>query len=88
METIDKKTAEKYEIAGGVMVKKIIAGGVLSKTRMEEGFIITSVNGYDITSIDELNKAIVSLRGESIYLEGIYTDADGVYRYPLKINVQ
>ncbi|MGB3005348.1 MAG: trypsin-like peptidase domain-containing protein [Chitinophagaceae bacterium] len=88
LETIDKKTAEKYEIEGGVMVKKIIAGGVLSKTRMEEGFIITSVNGYNITSIDELNKAIISLRGESIYLEGIYTDADGVYRYPLKINLQ
>ncbi|MEP6700764.1 MAG: trypsin-like peptidase domain-containing protein, partial [Bacteroidota bacterium] len=86
LETIDKKTSLKYEIEGGVIVKKITAGGLFSKTRMQDGFIITSVNGTDITSIEELAQAISSLKGESIQLEGIYPGYEGVYRYPLNMN--
>ena len=54
LETLDKKKALQYEIEGGVLVKKIKTGGPFSKTRMQDGFIITSVNGIDITSIEEL----------------------------------
>lgn len=85
LETLDKNKARQYQIEGGVVVKDIKKGGPFSKTRMEKGFIITNVNGIDITSIEELRKALLSLRGESIYMEGIYSDADGVYRYPLNI---
>lgn len=85
LETIDSKKASEYNIEGGVVVKKIKAGGPISRTKMEEGFIITSVNGMDISNVDELNKALASLRGESIYLEGVYPDADGIYRYPLSV---
>ncbi len=85
LETLDQSKARKYQIEGGVVVKDIKKGGPFSKTRMEKGFIITNVNGIDVTSIEELRKALISLRGESIYMEGIYTDADGVYRYPLNM---
>jgi S1-C subfamily serine protease len=85
LETLDQTKARKYQIDGGVVVKDIKKGGAFSKTRMEKGFIITNVNGIDVTSIEELRKALLSLKGESIYMEGIYTDADGVYRYPLNI---
>ncbi|MFM2138923.1 MAG: hypothetical protein RJA57_1230, partial [Bacteroidota bacterium] len=55
-----------------------------SKTRMQEGFVITSVNDTDIKSIEELGQAIRSGRGSSVYFEGIYPEAPGaVYRYPL-----
>lgn len=86
LENLDKKKATQYDIEGGVIVKKIKSGGAFSQTRMQDGFIITSVNGMDITSIEELARAISSLRGESIQLEGIYPGYDGVYRYPLNIN--
>ena len=86
LETIDKKTSLKYEIEGGVVVKKIKPGGLFSKTRMQDGFIITSINGTDITSIEELSSAIKSLKGESIQLEGIYPGYEGVYRYPLNMD--
>jgi len=86
METVDKKTAAKYEIDGGVLVKKIKSGGPFSQTRMQDGFIITSINGTDITSIEELSQAIRSLKDESIQLEGIYPGYEGVYRYPLNLN--
>jgi Do/DeqQ family serine protease len=85
LETLDQKKALQYEIEGGVLVKKRKSGGPLSKTRMEDGFIITSVNGVDITSIEELGQALNSLKGESIQLEGIYPGYEGVYRYPLNL---
>jgi S1-C subfamily serine protease len=85
LETLDKKKAEQYKIEGGVLVKKIKAGGPFSKTRMQDGFIITSVNGVDITSIEELSQAIRSLRGESLQLEGTYPGYEGIYRYPLNL---
>lgn len=87
LETLDKKKANSYELEGGVIVKKIKAGGLFSKTRMQDGFVITSVNGVDITSIEELSAAIRSLKGESsIQLEGIYPGYEGIYRYPLNMN--
>jgi Do/DeqQ family serine protease len=85
LETLDPKKALTYEIEGGVAVKKIKNGGIFSKTRMQDGFIITSVNGMDITSIEELGQALTSLKGESIQLEGIYPGYEGVYRYPLNL---
>lgn len=86
LETLTNQKAAQYDVEGGVLVKKIKSGGPISRTRMEEGFIITSVNGMDISSVDELSKAISALRGESVYLEGFYADADGIYRYPLNLN--
>ncbi len=86
LETIDEKTALKNNVEGGVLVKKIKTGGVFSKTRMESGFIITSVNGMDVSTIEELNEAIKSLKGESIQLEGMYPGYSGTYRYPLNLD--
>jgi Do/DeqQ family serine protease len=86
LETVSKANAQKYDIEGGVLVKKIISGGPFSKTKMEDGFIITSVNGIDITSVEELTQAIRSLRGETIQLEGMYPGYMGIYRYPLVQN--
>jgi serine protease Do len=84
LETLDKKKASAYGIEGGVLVKKIRSGGPFSKTRMQEGFVITSVNDMDISSLDELVKALQTSGRGSIYFEGIYPEAPGaVYRYPL-----
>ena len=84
LETLDSKKAEKYNIEGGVVVKSIKKGGAISKTRMEEGFIITSVNGVDIKSVDELGKALMGARG-TVKLEGMYPGSD-MYTYPLNLN--
>ncbi len=84
LETINEKTAIKNNIDGGVIIKKIKPGGIISKTKnLEEGFIITTVNGMEISSVEELSEAIKALSGESIQLEGVYENYDGVYRYPL-----
>ena len=54
---------------------------------MQEGFVITSVNGTDIVSIEQL--ARILLRTESnIRLEGMYPGYDGTYTYPLNMDDQ
>lgn len=84
LETLSEAKAAKYKINGGVVVKKINSNSPLSRTRMEEGFIITSVNGSDIKNIDELGAALGSGFGK-IKLEGIYPDYDGVYTYQINL---
>jgi serine protease Do len=84
LENLDSKQADKYGLDGGVVVKSINKGGAISKTRMEEGFIITSVNGVEIKSVEELGRALLSARG-TVKLEGMYPGSD-MYTYPLSLN--
>ena len=80
--TLDKAKARAYGIDGGVVVRKITEGGAFSRTRMAEGFIITSVDDEDVTSVDELTKALSDAQGP-VQLKGIYPDGGGMYTYPL-----
>lgn len=82
--TFDKAKANEAGIEGGVLVKKITAGGALSRTRINEGFVITSVNGEEVTNLDELTKALSNVNG-TVSLEGIYPGYDGTYKYPLNL---
>jgi Do/DeqQ family serine protease len=84
LETLDSKKAEQYGIEGGVVVKSIKKGGPISKTRMEEGFIITSVNGIDVRNVEELGKALYNARG-TVKIEGMYPGSD-MYTYPLNLS--
>lgn len=84
LETLSKSKADAYGIDGGVVVKKIKDGGPLSKTRMQEGFIITSVNDRDISSLDDLSKLLSGAYG-TVKLEGMYPGYDGTYSYPLNL---
>lgn len=83
--TIDKKTAEKNDVEGGVLVKSIKADGALSKTKMEKGFIITSINGIEIRNVQELSKAIASQEEANFTLDGFYEGYTGIYRYPITL---
>jgi len=85
LENLDAKKAQQYEVSGGVVVKKIKEGGPFSSTRMEEGFIITTVNGRDIKNADELGRYLVSSDGK-IKLEGIYPGYTGTYTYQVKLD--
>jgi Do/DeqQ family serine protease len=84
LSNLDSKKAEEYDVNGGVVVKKIKEGGKLSETKMDEGFVITSVNGRTIKSIDELSKILNSAVG-TVKLEGFYPGFRGSYTYPLDL---
>ncbi len=84
LEDLSKSKADSYDIAGGVVVTKITSGGALSKTRMQEGFIITSVNGQNVVNMDDLKGALSGVYG-TVRLEGIYPGYEGTYTYPLNL---
>ena len=88
LETISKEKAKQYEVNGGVLVKKINKNTPIGKTRMEEGFVITSVNGIDIVSIEQLARVLARVDGTSVRLEGFYPGYEGNYTYPLTLEEQ
>jgi Do/DeqQ family serine protease len=84
LSTLDKTKARQYGIPGGVVVNKITEGGAMGRTRMQPGFIITSVNGQNVGTIEDLTKLLANLSGP-IKVEGIYPGYDGTYTYPLNL---
>lgn len=82
--TLDKNKARQYGITGGVVVSKITDGGPISKTRMQPGFVIISVNRQEVNSLENLSQLLATATGP-ISLEGIYPGYDGTYTYPLNI---
>ena len=82
---IDSKTASANNIAGGILVKKI-GEGLLKKTRMQEGFIITSVNDQEIKTIADLDKILSINKGRKVKIEGIYPGFESTYPYPLDLS--
>ena len=82
LQTLDEKTAKKNNIEGGVIVTEIKAGGAFNKARVQEGFIITSVDGAEVNSVEDFKKALENSTG-TVQLEGIFDGWDGVYKYPL-----
>lgn len=80
---VDPAIAKRNNIDGGVSVKKL--GGVVANSRIQEGFIITSVNGKAVKNLDDLKAALASVRGTAFF-EGIYPGfPDETYRYPVTI---
>ncbi len=81
--TLDAATAKKNNIAGGVQVKSLGAGA-LKNSRIQEGFIIMSINGQEVKSVDDVNKILATATG-TVKLEGIYPGYDETYGYPLNL---
>jgi serine protease Do len=82
---VDSKVASANQIPGGVVVKKI-NDGLLKRTRMQEGFIITSVEGEEIKTVADLDRALSLNKGRKIKIEGIYPGYENTYPYPLDLS--
>ncbi|HET9057999.1 MAG TPA: trypsin-like peptidase domain-containing protein [Chitinophagaceae bacterium] len=84
LETLDKNKAKNNGISGGVLVKKLKKGGWLGEQSfMRDGFIIVRVNGKEIKSVEELNKAIAN-SDKTFTIEGVYPGNDSVYEYTIQ----
>ncbi|MEP6846049.1 MAG: Do family serine endopeptidase [Panacibacter sp.] len=83
--TVDKATAQKNNLSGGVVVKKL-GDGILKNTRMQEGFVITSVDGREVKTVDDLKAILSSAQGGTVRLEGVYPGYEGTYGYPLNLS--
>jgi Do/DeqQ family serine protease len=84
LETLSKDDAKELGVKGGVIVRSISTRGILSKVRIQEGYVIIKANNKDITNVEDLKKVLENTTG-SIKLEGIYPGYEGVY--PIIINM-
>jgi serine protease Do len=85
LETIDKTTAEKNDIEGGVLVKEL-GNGILGKSRVEKGFVITHVNDQPVKNLEEFYERLKKLHGATLKLSGIYPGYFGNYAFMLNLN--
>ena len=85
LETIDKTTAEKNDLSGGVLVKEL-GNGILGKSKVEKGFVITHVNEKPVNSVEEFYDALKKSTASSIKLSGIYPGYFGNYAFILNLN--
>ncbi|MEG0656490.1 MAG: PDZ domain-containing protein, partial [Mucinivorans sp.] len=67
---VSEKLRRELKINGGLQVTEIRVGGVLAKTSVRPGYIITAINGIRITSTDDLNRITDKLTS----IDGIYPD--------------
>ncbi|EAY29551.1 serine protease, HtrA/DegQ/DegS family [Microscilla marina ATCC 23134] len=75
---------QRYDISGGVKVSKMFAGTLRSMTDMQEGFIITEVNGKKVSSISDLKSALSSSNSSMVTLGGVYPNDPGQRYYAFK----
>lgn len=86
LETVEAKRAAQLRIPGGVEIKNIRANGLLSKSRIDKGFIITSVNGQSVKTVDDLAKVLSGSRSSTVQFDGIYPGYSGQYSYQINLN--
>ena len=80
LETLDKETANKLDLQGGVKVKELYTGKLRKYTEIREGFIITKIDGASINTLEELEKRLEKKKG-GVLLEGVYETIPGEYYY-------
>jgi serine protease Do len=84
-ETINKKDATDIGVKGGVRIKSMDEKGAFSKTRIEDNFVITKVNGKEVLTTDDLRKEIEKTPNGAVKIEGVYPGYEGVYPYTIKL---
>jgi S1-C subfamily serine protease len=86
LQTLSKKDAASLDLKGGVVVKAVTEGGLMDKSRIQEGFIILKANGEDVKSVEDFQKAVEKANSATVKLEGVFPGYEGVYTYPLRLS--
>lgn len=83
LESISTLEKEKLGVVSGVRIVSNINGNLLSRLGMNEGFIITAVNGVRMTNPQDLEDVISKIRGR-VVIEGVNAEGSkGTYSYYL-----
>lgn len=86
--TLDKAKASRYGIDGGVIVNKVSPTGVLANSKIQPGFVITSIitseGEVEINSLDDLNEALQNRYG-TVRVTGVYPGYGEAYTVPLNL---
>jgi serine protease Do len=85
LSTLSSDKAGKYGVDGGVIVNKIYEDSPLGRARIQPTFIITSVAGQQVNSVEDLTELLSSISG-TVKFEGIYPGNDMPYTYPVNLD--
>jgi Do/DeqQ family serine protease len=80
LKEIDKATAKKLNIKGGLKITKLLPGKLKKSTNVNTGFIITSVDGNPVSKIEDLENLLENKKG-GVLLEGVYEAYPGLFYY-------
>ncbi|HZH74030.1 MAG TPA: Do family serine endopeptidase [Mariniphaga sp.] len=80
LRSIEKDLAKELNIDGGVQVTRLYPGLLRSETDMQEGFIITKINGKNVRTPEDVGKLLENTKG-GVMLEGIYEAEPDRIRY-------
>jgi len=80
--TLNGDEKRKFGIDGGVQVTAISRGALARQTNMQKNFIITSINGKAVHTVEDLQK-ILSANTDNIQIAGFYPGVRGMYYYGL-----
>lgn len=67
---VGEKLQKELRIRGGIQVVELKADGLLAKSRVQRGYIITTINDTPISSVGDLNRITEKVRS----IDGIYPD--------------
>ncbi|MCC8062915.1 MAG: Do family serine endopeptidase [Rikenellaceae bacterium] len=67
---VSDKLKKELRIRGGIQVVDLKSGGLLAKSRVQRGFIITAINDTPIASVSDLNRITDKVQS----IDGIYPD--------------
>ena len=82
LEDVDAKALKRLDIESGVRVKDIGPGQIRKHTDMQEGFIITKIDGERVKSKEGVMEILENKKG-GVLLEGVYENQPGSYYYGL-----
>jgi Do/DeqQ family serine protease len=84
LQTLSKEQAKELGVNGGVVIRSISGRGLMSKVRVQEGFVILKANNQTISTVDDFRKVLEG--ATSVKVEGIYPGYEGVYNFVLNLN--
>ena len=85
LQPISKDAAKELGVNGGVEIRSISSKGLLSRVRVQEGYVITKANGKEVKSLEDLRKVVETTTDGTLKLEGMYPGYEGVY--PIVVNL-
>lgn len=76
---LSKQEASRMGISGGIQVEAVSDGALKNFTGIKKGFVITSVNGKAVSSLEDLQEALSS--DNMVQLGGTYPGSGGSFYY-------
>ncbi len=80
--TLNSSEKSKYGIKGGVVLTDPGKGTMAQQTNMQKGFVITTVNNTNVSTVSDLQKAMAG-NSNSVQIMGFYPGVQGMYYYGL-----